>query len=175
METTTQTQPTVAATALRYGLLTGLVSILFSFLLIATNQLGNSWLGLVSLGIAIAGIVLAQRDFRTRNGGFMSYGEGVGIGALLSLVSGLLGSTFSFAYRAIDPGAFEQGIEQARAKMEAAGSMSDAQIDQAIAISQKFTSGPIGFVIGIVSAAVIGTILSLIISAILKNAKPEFD
>jgi hypothetical protein len=175
METTSPTQPTVAATALRYGLLTGLVSIIFSFLLIVTNQLGNSLLGIIGLVITIAGIVLAQRDFRTRNAGFMSYGEGMGIGALLSVVSGLLGAAFSFIYRAIDPSAFEQGIEQARAKMEAAGTMSDAQIDQAIAMSQKFTSGPIGFAIGVVSAAVIGTILSLIISAILKNAKPEFD
>lgn len=175
METTTQNQPTVATTALRYGLLTGLVSILFSFLLIVTNQLGNSMLGLVALLIAIGGIVLAQRDFRTRNGGFMSYGEGVGIGALLSLVSGVLSSAFSFVYRLIDPSVAEQAIEQVRAKMEAAGTMSDEQIDQAIAMSQKFSSGPIGLLIGIIWAVVVGTILSLIISAILKNAKPEFD
>jgi hypothetical protein len=175
METTTSTRPTITSTALRYGLLVGLASIVFSFILIATNQLGNSLLGLVSLAIAIVGIVLAQRDFRARNGGFMSYGEGLGIGALLSLVSGVLSSIFSFVYRVIDPSAFDGAIEQARAKMEAAGTMSDAQIDQAMTMSQKFSTGPIGFVVGIVGAVFIGTLLSLVISAILKNAKPEFD
>ena len=175
METTTSTRPTITSTALRYGLLVGLASIVFSFILIVTNQIGNSLLGIVSLVIAIVGIVLAQRDFRTRNGGFMSYGEGLGIGALLSLISGLLGSTFSFVYRLIDPNMADQAMEQARAKMEAAGSMSDAQIDQAIAMSQKFSTGPIGFVVGVVMSVLLGTILSLVISAILKNAKPEFD
>lgn len=175
METTASTHPTVTATALRYGLLTGLVSIVFSFILITTNQVGNAALGFVPLVIAIAGIVLAQRDFRARNGGFMSYGEGVSIGALLSLVSGLLSTVFSYVYRFIDPSMLEQVTEQMRTKFEEAGTMSDAQIDQAIAMSQKFSTGPVGFVIGIVGAAVIGTILSLLISAILKNAKPEFD
>ena len=105
----------------------------------------------------------------------MSYGEGVGIGAMLSLISGLLSSTFNFVYRIIDPSVAQQAMEQARAKMEAAGTMSDAQIDQAIAMSQKFSSGPIGFIIGIVASVLIGTILSLIISAFLKHAKPEFE
>lgn len=175
METTTSTQPTVTATALRYGLLMGLVSIVFWFALIVTNQVGNSLLGVVPVVIYILIIVLAQRNFRARNGGFMSYGEGVGIGALVSLISGLLSTTFNFVYRIIDPNMTEQVTEQMRAKFEEAGTMSDAQIDQAIAMSQKFSTGPIGFVLGIVSAVLIGTILSLLISAILKNAKPEFD
>ncbi|RZJ94477.1 MAG: DUF4199 domain-containing protein [Hymenobacter sp.] len=177
MEAQSQLQPTVAATAARYGLFTGIVNILYSFGLLATNQVGNAALGWISLLIIpVVGIVLAQRDFRVKNAGFMSYGEGVGIGALLSLLNGLLSSVFSYVYREfIDPDVVRQVTEQMRNKLEQAGTMSDAQIDQAIAMSQKFSTGLIGFVIGLVSVTVVGTVLSLIISAFLKNAKPEFE
>jgi len=149
METITSTSPTVTSTGLRYGLLLGLISAVFWFILITTNQVGNTLLGLVPAVLYIAIIVLAQRDFRTRNGGFMSYGEGVGVGALLSLVSGLVSGIINFVYRIIDPSVVEQAAEQVRAKLEAAGTMSNEQIDQAIAMSQKFSSGPIGLVIGV--------------------------
>lgn len=177
MEAQSHTQPTVAATATRYGLFTGIISILYSFGLLATHQIGNAALGWISLlVIPILGIVLAQRDFRVKNGGFMSYGEGVGIGALLSLLNGLLSSIFSYVYREfIDPDVLRQVTEQMRDKLEQAGTMSDAQIDQAIAMSQKFSTGLVGFAIGIVSVTLVGVILSLIISAFLKNAKPEFE
>jgi len=62
-----------------------------------------------------------------------------------------------------------------RTKMEAGGNMSDAQIDQAVSLAGKFSTGPIAFVIVIVSSVMMGLLLSLVIAAITKNPKPEFE
>jgi hypothetical protein len=75
----------------------------------------------------------------------------------------------------IDPSAAQRAIDQARAKLEEAGTMSDAQIDQAIQMSQRFSSGPMGVVFGIIMSVIVGFLLSLIIAAITKHNRPEFE
>ncbi|WP_375419335.1 DUF4199 domain-containing protein [uncultured Hymenobacter sp.] len=176
MEVSTQLRPTTSAIAMRFGLLTGVVSIIYWFLLMVTGQMGNSALGFLALAILVGGIVLAQRAFRTSNGGFMSYGEGLGIGMLVSLISGLLSTIFSYVYREfVDPSITQQVADQARAKLEEGGNLSEEQIDQAVAMSQKFSSGPMSLVVGIVGSLIVGLLLSLIISAIMKRTRPEFE
>jgi tetrahydromethanopterin S-methyltransferase subunit G len=171
----TSTPVTTTSVGIRYGVLTGLASIIFSFILLATAQEGNMPLSLLGFIIWVGGVVLAHKFFKANNGGFMSYGQGLGIGTVLSAVSGAMGSIFRYVYTEfIDPSVAQRAMDTARAKMESQG-MDDAQIDQAVAMSQKFSSGPIGIVIGLVFSVVIGFILSLIISAITKNNRPEFE
>ena len=178
METSTaSTSATVTSVGLRYGVLTGLVIIIYSFILFATGQEMNQALGWVSIAVLpIVGIVLAHKAFKQANAGFMSYGQGLGIGVFLSLVSGVLTTVFSYIYRTfIDPDLASRMMDKMRAKLEAVGSMSDAQIDQALSMSTKFSTGPIGFAVGILSAVLLGLIFSLVIAAITKNSKPEFE
>jgi tetrahydromethanopterin S-methyltransferase subunit G len=178
METSTaSTSATTTSVGLRYGVLTGLVIIIYSFVLFATEQEMNQALGWVSIAVLpIAGIILAHKAFKQANAGFMSYGQGLGIGVLLSLVSGLLTAVFSYVYRTfIDPDLSGRMLEKMRAKLEAMGSMSDAQIDQTLGMSTKFSTGPIGFAVGILSAVLFGLVFSLVIAAITKNSKPEFE
>ncbi|QKG51585.1 DUF4199 domain-containing protein [Hymenobacter sp. BRD67] len=175
MQTATPSAST-SSVALRYGLLTGLVSIIYLFVTFATGQESNQPVSWLSLVIPITGVYLAHKAFKQLNGGFMSYGQGVGIGVLLSVVSGALTSVFNYVYRTIiDPDITTRTVEAARAKMEAAGTMSDAQIDQAMAMASKFSSGPIMLIIGLVVSVLFGLLISLVIAAITKNPKPEFE
>ncbi len=174
METST-TPASTASVGMRYGLLTGLVSIIISFGLNVT-QMEASPLKYLTSVVMIAGIILAQRDFKQRNSGFMEYGQGLGVGVVASTVIGVLSAIFTYIYTAfIDPAIMTRALEKARTEMEAKGNMSDAQIEQAMAMSAKFTSGPILLVFIIVGSIVIGLIISLITSAFIKNAKPEFE
>ena len=175
MQPVTREEITPSAVGLRYGLLTGLVSIIISFGVNASHM-ENSPLRFLTSVVLIVGIVLAQREFKQRNAGFMNYGEGLGIGMITSAVVGVLSAIFTYIYTSfVDPEIMTRAMEKARADMEAKGNLSDAQIEQAMAMSAKFTSGPILWAIVIIGSIIIGLIISLITSAIIKNSKPEFE
>ncbi|WP_197076934.1 DUF4199 domain-containing protein [Hymenobacter terrenus] len=159
----------------RYGLLTGLISILVSFGLYATSM-DQSPLRFVGSLVLVGGIVLAMRYFKESNQGFMSFGEGVGIGAIISAVVGALSAIFSYVYmNFIDPDVVVRLMDKARADMEAKGGLSDEQIDQSMAMAGKFIDGPFMMVIVVLLTLFMGVVLALVASAFLKHSKPEFE
>ena len=172
---TNSTPVTPTTIGLRYGLLTGLVSIIFSFILFVTHadQSPVRWLALV---ILVGAMVMAHNAFKQANGGFMSYSQGLGIGAIMGGVSGVLTTAFNFLYMTfIDPEYMGRIMETTRAKMEEKGGMSDEQIDQAIKMVQKFSSGGWMILFGVVGSVLFGFLIALVVSAITKNSKPEFE
>ncbi len=123
----------------------------------------------------IVGIILAHKHFKHQNQGFMSYGQGLAIGAITSAVSGVIGGVFTFIYFTfIDPGYMARVMELTRSRMEEKG-MPDAQIDQAMALTEKFATGPISMVFAILGGLLMGFLVSLVISAFTKNSRPEFE
>jgi len=161
---------------MRYGVLTGLVTVIYTFFIFATGQFANQALQWAGIIIPIGGICLAHIAFKKLNGGFMSYGEGLGIGTILSLVSGVISTLFNYVYKTfIDPDLQVRVLEAMRTQFEQKGGMTDAQIDQALSMTSKFSTGPIGLVIGLVGALILGVLISLIVAAFTKNPKPEFE
>lgn len=174
METNT-TSVSTTSVGLRYGLLTGLVSIIISFGLFVSHQ-ETSPLRFATFAVLIVGMVLGMIFFKQNNQGFMSFGQGVGVGTVLSAVVGLLSGIFSYVYmNIIDPSVVIRMTEKIRADMEARGGMSDEQIDQAMAISGKMMNGPIMLVTALLGTILVGVILAMIISAFIKHAQPEFE
>ena len=165
-------QTTTARTALKFGIISGVAGIVFISILYVSGQAANSslaWLGSI---ITIAVMVLAMKEFRTLNGGFMTYGQGLGIGTLLSGISGFIGSVYSYIYQEfIDTTLRQQILDKVRDDLENRG-MDDAQIEQALEMTQKFSSPGITFAIGVIGSIFIGFIIALIISAIMKKDKP---
>ena len=175
METNSTSSVTTTSVGLRYGLLVGIVSIMFSFILFVTqaDQSPVRWLG---LAILIGGMVLAHNAYKAANHGFMNYSEGLGIGAVMSVVSGTLSTAFSFVYmKFIEPEYMTRLMESTRAKMEEKGGMSDEQIDQAVNMMQKFSSGGWMVLFGILGSLLFGFLIALVVSAITKKTKPEFE
>ena len=174
MENTT-TSVTPSAVAIRYGLLAGLASVIISFGLnmAELEQTPAKWLGTV---ILILAIVLAHKFFKQQNGGFLSYGQGLSIGTILSVVVGIISAAFSYIYiKMIDPEFVNRIMDKTRSDMEARGNMSDAQIEQAMTWTAKFMDGPL--MVGTVLFMIVltGFLASLLISAITKNPRPEFE
>lgn len=171
----TATPVSTSAVAIRYGILTGLVSVIVSFVLNMTGleQSPAKWLTTVVL---IVGIVLAHKFFKQQNGGFLSYGQGLGIGTILSVVVGVLSAIFSYIYiNFIDTGFTARLIDKTRADMEAQGRMTDAQIDQAMTWTTKFMNGPMMMAMVLFMIVLMGFLVSLIVSAVTKNPRPEFE
>jgi hypothetical protein len=67
----------------------------------------------------------------------------------------------------------KQAMDIQRQKMEEQG-MDDAQIDQAMAMAEKFSGPGMILVSSIFFMLFVGFILSLIISAVMKNERNEF-
>lgn len=174
METST-TSATTTSVGLRYGILTGLVSIIISFLLNVSHleQSPAKWLSLLVL---VGGTVLAMRFFRQANAGFMNYGQGMGVGMTLSAAAAALSAVFSYVYLTfIDPDMVARILDKTRADMEARGNVSEDQIEQALHWTGMFMKGPALIGTALLFGLLSGLLVSLVVAAILKNSKPEFE
>ncbi|OON68420.1 DUF4199 domain-containing protein [Hymenobacter sp. CRA2] len=175
MENTSTAPVSTGSVGIRYGLITGLASILLSAVMFLTNT-EQSPLRFFGYVILAAGIWMAHQFFKRNNGGFMSFGQGISIGTILSAITGVLSAIFFYVYVSfLDTGFMGRMVDNARAQMEASGKYSDEQMDQAMAMTQKFMSLPAFMGIAVVSTIIAGLIISLIVSAITKHTRPEFE
>ncbi|MEJ8757493.1 DUF4199 domain-containing protein [Pontibacter sp. H259] len=173
--TPTHTQPSVTSVALKYGLITALVSIVYTLIIMLLDMGDNRWLSGLSFLIMIAGIVLAMKEFRTLNNGFMSYGQGLGIGTMVSAISGLLSGIFMWIYTTFVDTEYMNRMREKQTEALLDQGMSDEQIESAMQMTESF-QGPIAMILGgLIGAVVIGFLLSLVISAIMKRNRPEFE
>lgn len=164
-----------ARVALKYGVLGAVVIMIFTTIINVAGLSQNKILSSLSFVFMIVALVLAMKDFREQNKGFMSYGEGLGLGTLASAVMGLLSASFTMFYmQFIDNTLLTQGMDKVRSDMEAKG-MDDSQIDQAMELSQKFMSPGVVFALGVFMYIFMGFIISLIVAAIVRREKPVFE
>jgi zinc transporter ZupT len=169
-------KPSSARIALKWGVISAVITIIYSVVLFMTGQhLKNQALSYVSYVFLLGGMILAMKEYRSLNNDFMGFGEGLGLGTLLSAVSSLISSIFSFLYITfIDPTIMQQINDMQREQMESRG-MTQEQVDQAMEMVSKFTSPGMIFIIGVLGAIFFGFILSLIVSAVMKKDKPEMN
>ena len=177
METTAK--PSTAGIALKYGAIAALVSIIYSTIMQIAGLASDPTLGMVSFvisaGIFTAAIVYAIREFRSQSGGYLSYGEGLGLGSLLSAVAGLISSAFGAIYVGyIDDSSMKKTMAMQRQAMEQQN-MDDAQIDQAMAMAERFTGPGFIFFFGFIISLFMGFILSLIIAAVMRKDRMELE
>ncbi|CAD5251423.1 MULTISPECIES: DUF4199 domain-containing protein [unclassified Imperialibacter] len=169
-------QVTTRGVGMQYGVIVGIIMIIYGTLLqvsgLALEYQSLSYINYIFLAVVI---YLAHKKFKEDGDGFMSYGQGLGIGFWISLIGGVISMVFSYIYMSfIDSTIMEQAMDKARYDMEEKG-MSDAQIDQAMSITEKFMTPEMIFVMGIIGTLIFGFILSLIVSAITKKTDPQLE
>ena len=168
-------QPSVTSVALKYGFITALIGVVYTLIIMVSDLGDNRWVSGLSYLILIVGIVLAMKQYKTINYGYMSYGQGLGIGTLVSAVFGLLTGIFVWLYTSFVDTEYMARMQEKQAEVLLDQGMSDEQVDQAMAMAESF-SGPLAMILGgLVGAVLVGFLLSLIISAIMKNNRPEFE
>lgn len=167
-------QVSPARVALKFGLLTSLGIIILVTILNVTGLILNKALANSVYIVLIAGLVLALKDLRNEYKGYLTYGQGVGLGVLVAAIVGLLVSMFTVFYNEfIDSSLLQQQLDTLRVEMEGKG-MEEAQIENILVTTEKFMSPGLLFVFGVLGYLISGLILSLIISAFLKKDKPVF-
>jgi len=162
--------------AIIYGCYTGIALIAFTLILYVANIYMNDTLRYLSLIIMIAGMVLGSVQYRkVQLKGFMTYGQAFSVNFLIGLFASLISVIFFFFYvKYINTGLVQEMLEMARHKMEEkAGNMSQDQLDQAMAMTEKFMT-PVWMVIwGFFGSAFWAAIFSLIISIFIKKKDPN--
>ncbi len=170
-----ENSPSTAKIGLKWGFIVGLINVLIYTGIYVSGQVGNQVLGYLPLVVLIVGIVMAMRDYKNQNDTFMSFGQGLGIGTFTSAVAGLLGGIFTYVYMSfIDTTLMSKQLDVTRTEMEKQG-LTPEQFDQTMAMTEKFMTPSAIFVISILMSLIIGFVASLIISAVLRNNKPEMD
>ncbi|WP_276497572.1 DUF4199 domain-containing protein [Pontibacter litorisediminis] len=168
--------PSVFPVSLKWGLLAGVISILFSLYGYITESFGNIFLAFaVSLIISITIIVLAMREYRKANGGYMTYLQGLMVGILTMVIASLISGLFTMLYvQFVDPTIPEKMVDAALEQMIMLGVDDSVIEEQRDAILAENT--PVNQLWGALKNGLIGGfILSLIISAIMKRSRPEFE
>ena len=166
---------------LKWGAIGGLLSFIFTLI---TKYTGleddfSETLGWVStiftLLINVTILVLALREVRSENDGFMTYGQGLGSSALLGAIWGVIAGGFNYIYlQFIDQGVIQKQLDLARERLEEQG-LTESQIEDAEKITKMMMGPGIQFVIVVLVTILFMFILGLIVSGVLKREKSVFD
>ncbi|MEZ5056718.1 MAG: DUF4199 domain-containing protein [Saprospiraceae bacterium] len=160
--------------SLRYGLIGGLVLIIYSLCIISFDLLTSSLimaslLGLLTFVLYIPFVFISIINHRKNSlGGYISFGRAFLVGLITISIMVVLHNGFSLIYNVIDPGYmenFQDFMLNALEEMNAP----QAQIDE---VERQFeNSESIGSIIkNIFSFLIFGAIISLVAAAILKKS-----
>ncbi len=163
-------RPTLFSSSISYGIYTGIALIVYSVIIYVLDLTFEKWTSWLNYAILLAGIILSTLQYRNKIlGGYISYGQALGFGVLLSLWASILSGIYTFAfYQFIDP----EALNQLKIIMEETyleRGLSPQQVEQAMKVS-AFTMKPI--IMGLILIPTLtfwGFVMSLITSIFLKN------
>lgn len=162
-----QTTPSITPrqVGIRYGLILAGVSVAYfliaTLLGLNTTEGPGQWASLIFVVVVL---VLAHQYYKEKGDGFMSYGQGMGIGFFATLISSTISSLFTYVYiKFIDATWIEQLKEMQLEQLEERG-MSDDEIEMAMSMMDMFTTPGSIFIFGVIGGVIGGVIISLIVT-----------
>ena len=161
--------------SVNYGLIAGVLMIAFSLILWLLGMMENKVLGYINYLILAFIMFLAATNWRDKfNGGWMSYGEAFKTGFYVTLIAAVLLIIYNYVFfNFIDPEFLAGQLLKAEdAILEANPNISDADLDNAMELSAKFTSPGMIAIFGLIFTLIFGTILSAIVAIFSKKVNP---
>jgi hypothetical protein len=160
---------------LNNGLYLGLIGVVVHLILFAMGSLLEyQWINsVISFVAMIVFIVIGIKTYKSANGGFISWGQGVKIGLGITMISAVIALVYTLLFmNVIDPTFQQQAIDVEQQKWVDAG-MTEEQIEAALAMTEKFQSPAILSAVILASSAFFGFIISAIVAAIMKKTEEE--
>lgn len=158
------------STVISYGLYFGITSIIFSLITYYGGLMGNDFFGLIGYVLFPVFIYLGLKSYKDKeNNGFLPYGVGLGIGVLISSVSGVVSAIFTYIlFVYVDPAKLNEFIALSQEEV-VKGGVSEADLENVKGLMDMVMSPIVLSVAALFGAVVIGLICSLVIAAILKK------
>ena len=160
--------------ALTYGAILGGVSVIFALMLYSVDlhYQGGLMVGLVSMALMIAAIVIGLIQFRKANNGLMSLGQAMKVGVGIALIAGIIGIAFNQVMaNVIDPDMMTKAMEFQKATLAESTKMTPDQIDERMEATKKFATPVMQIAFGLLFSVVLGLVFSLISGLILKRTE----
>ena len=154
------------------GIYLGFVLIIYSLLMFLLDVDRESYINYFSWVILAAGIYWSIVSFRDKQlDGYIEYGKAFSAGFYTGLFASVLAGIFLYIYvQYIDLGMIDEILINAEESMlESNPDMSNEQIDQALSITETFTSPLMMGIMGFIMNLVVSTIFSLIIAIFAKR------
>ena len=164
-----ENQPKTGKFALNYGLLTGIIGVIFGIMLFAMDMHyeQGAAIQITQTLILAAGIIFAIVQFKKAGGGFLTISESLKVGAGVALIAAIVGLLYFFLLsNVIEPDYLDKMYEIGKIKTMADNpSLTEEQIDQGIEMQKSFAwiSYPVIIIINVIIGLIIGLITGLIL------------
>ncbi len=169
-------QATAKKFVLNYGLLLGIVSVIFGVIMYVTNVYLDPGVIYSAIGflVLIVIITLGIKAFKTENDGYLSLGEALKVGIGVAVIGGIITAVWSFVLmNYIEPEYMNQIMEVQREKMiEMQPNMTESQLEAASEMTSKMSSPLMIMAFSLIGNLFFGLVISLIAGLIMKNKNP---
>lgn len=158
--------------ALMYGLMTAaaviVLDLIFYVMEVPMETFNIRLLGMVAY---IGGMVWGASVYKKEIGnGFMTYGKAFSVSYIIAIITALIVSIYTIVFvEFFDPSIITEILDKTEQTMLDQGNMTDAQIDQALEMTAKFTSPIMMGVMAFITSAVIYAIVALVSSIFVKK------
>jgi len=170
--------------AMRYGLILSILYVILTaatLIATGTDPVGMAWVQLLvgwvlSPGLFILIVILAQNKFLKDGNGYMSFGKAMGIMVIILLVALVISNLYSYVHMTvIDPG-YMQTAQEAQLNQLRENGMSEEEIELATnnPIAKAFSNPVLILAVSFVVSFIVLFIIGLIISAVKKKSEPSF-
>lgn len=162
--------------ALNYGLLSGLISVVFGVMLYTQKMHYETSTAVIVISIVILAAIVffAVNAFKKANGGFLTISQALKVGVGVALVAAIISLIYQFALtNFIEPDFMDKVMEMAKPKAMANNpNMTEEQWEQGVEMQKSFAW--IQYPVLLIMNSVLGLILGLISGLILKKSQPEY-
>lgn len=168
----TSKSPSLLSISLTQGAILGVALIIYSLILNFLGLNEQSWWNLILNTVIVALVLnLAMKEFKRDNQGYLSMGQGISLGSLVSLFGAILSAGFSVIYiYLIDPEFIERTLRRAEIQLVSQNpDMSDQQIDYVLSFSEWFLKPVPVFMMGLIVTFILGFLISIVMAFVNKK------
>ncbi len=170
-----ENQPKTGKFSLNYGLILGGISLVFGILLYTQDLHTSQSPGIMIFGLALAAAVtfLGIQGFKKANGGYLTLGEALKIGAGIALIAAIVSILYNYVLvNFMDPDAPAKIMDARLGPALESGEITQEQFD--LQKEQSIQYWWMGYPVILIINILIGLVLGLISGLILKKAKPAY-
>ncbi len=159
---------------LKFGVYSGIAIALYSILITALNLQDDTFLGLLGYVLLISAMYFGIAEFKKYNEGYMSFGQGLGIGMLISTLTGIITGISQSIYFYLKPEmiiAMKDEIFKEYERQQ----IPEEQVKVMMSVMDYLFSPTGIFLLVLISYVFFGLLLSLLVAAFTNKKQPLFD